>query len=90
MMPRLDWSIKLSDILVALSMALAGVGLYTGLDHRVSSLEQLVIFQKQVDMQQDKHADELKADLLAALKEMRGSVERLGDRIDGQRAKGIR
>lgn len=81
-MPVFDWSIKLSDVLVAISMLAAGAGLYTGLNSRVSALEVGALYQKQVDAAQDHRADELKSDVISALKDVHNSVDRLGDRID--------
>lgn len=81
-LPGFDWTIQVRDILVALSMIAGCVGIYTGLNSRVTALEQITVFQKQIDASQDKRIDEQKSDILSALKDIHSDVGRLADRID--------
>ena len=80
-MPTFDWSIGLRDVVAILALLFAGVALYGSLDKRVVVLEQAKEYQRLVDVAQDKRADELKSDLLNALRDVNGSVNRLADRV---------
>lgn len=80
-MPTFDWTIKLGELIAVAAFILAGIGLYATLDKRVVVLEQAREYNNQINAAQDKRVDDLKVDLLLAMRDIRASVDRLADRV---------
>ena len=78
--PVFDWTVNLGHILTFLGFIGSGLVAYQVMDKRITVLEQAAINQIQRDAAQDVQAQLGRAEIREALRDVRVSVEKLGER----------